>query len=98
MRAHELLARLDGVRKQSSGWVARCPAHEDKKASLSINEGEKGVLLKCHAGCSIAGRDPSGTGFHPKWPASELIGCTQTRETSQAKYHSISLRAELTAS
>jgi putative DNA primase/helicase len=54
MKAHELLSRLDGVRNQSKGWVARCPAHEDKKASLSINEGEKGVLLKCFVGCSTS--------------------------------------------
>ncbi len=31
---------------------ARCPAHEDKHASLSVSAGENGrVILKCHAGC-----------------------------------------------
>jgi putative DNA primase/helicase len=54
MKAHELLSRLDGVKKQSKGWIARCPAHDDKKASLSINDGEKGVVLKCFVGCSTA--------------------------------------------
>jgi putative DNA primase/helicase len=54
MKAHEILSRLEGVRKQSSGWVARCPAHDDKKASLSINDGEKGVVLKCFVGCTLA--------------------------------------------
>ena len=36
-----------------SGWQARCPGHDDKKASLSIAEASDGkVLLTCHAGCS----------------------------------------------
>jgi hypothetical protein len=52
MRAHELLSRLDGVRKQAKGWQARCPAHDDRKASLSVDEGEKGVVLTCFVGCS----------------------------------------------
>jgi AAA domain len=35
------------------GGNARCPAHEDKHASLSISAGAGGkVLLKCHAGCT----------------------------------------------
>lgn len=47
-----ILARLSGVKETSSGWSARCPAHEDRQASLSIAEGDAGrVLLKCHAGC-----------------------------------------------
>jgi len=41
----------NGLRQTGSGWSARCPAHEDRQASLSIAEGEDGrVLLKCHAG------------------------------------------------
>ena len=33
---------------------ARCPAHDDKHASLSIGEGNEGkVLLTCHAGCDV---------------------------------------------
>lgn len=48
----QVLDRLDGVRETKSGWSARCPAHEDRNASLSISEGNEGrVLLKCHAGC-----------------------------------------------
>lgn len=48
-----LLQRLDKVRKTGKGWTARCPAHEDKTASLSIAQGDDGrVLLHCFAGCS----------------------------------------------
>lgn len=34
--------------------TARCPAHEDSTASLSISEGRDGrVIVHCHAGCSL---------------------------------------------
>jgi len=49
---HAIVARLNG-HKNGSGWKARCPAHEDNKASLKIDAGEGGrVLLKCFAGCT----------------------------------------------
>jgi len=36
-------------------WQARCPAHDDRTASLSIARGDDGrVLLKCHAGCATS--------------------------------------------
>jgi hypothetical protein len=51
--ATKLLSKLGGVKKSKSGWSARCPAHEDRQASLSVAEGDAGrVLLHCHAGCS----------------------------------------------
>lgn len=31
--------------------MARCPCHDDKKQSLSIGRGQKGIVLKCQAGC-----------------------------------------------
>ena len=47
------LDRLDGVKRNGSGWTAKCPAHDDRRASLSIGTGDDGrVLLCCHAGCS----------------------------------------------
>jgi hypothetical protein len=50
-----LLARLPDARKAGNGWSARCPAHDDRRASLSIAEGDDGtVLVKCHAGCDTA--------------------------------------------
>jgi putative DNA primase/helicase len=47
-----VLDLLEGVAKTQSGWMARCPAHEDKHPSLSIALGEEGgVLLHCFACC-----------------------------------------------
>jgi putative DNA primase/helicase len=42
-------------RKAGAGWMARCPAHDDRKPSLSLRHGEDGkVLVRCHAGCEQA--------------------------------------------
>lgn len=60
-----LLDRLDGLRPTPNGWISKCPAHEDRHASLSIAEGhERPVVLFCFAGCKpddivrAAGLDP----------------------------------------
>lgn len=48
----DVLGKLEGVRSQAGYWMARCPAHEDSKASLSVARGtEQPVIIKCHAGC-----------------------------------------------
>ena len=48
----ERIANALGGRKVGCGWMARCPAHHDRKPSLSINDGDDGkVLVHCHAGC-----------------------------------------------
>lgn len=46
-----VLSRLKDVRKSGAGWEALCPAHDDRKRSLSVTEGEDTrALVKCHAG------------------------------------------------
>lgn len=52
MKLDELLTRLASPTKSASGYMARCPAHEDSSPSLSVAEGDDGkLLLKCLAGC-----------------------------------------------
>ena len=47
-----LLSKLPDAKQAGKGWSARCPAHDDQRASLSIGEGADGrALVKCHAGC-----------------------------------------------
>jgi hypothetical protein len=60
------LSHLQGVQKTSTGWVALCPAHEDRKRSLSITPSGRDVLVNCFAGCeysrileSISSGEPS---------------------------------------
>jgi hypothetical protein len=56
MSADDLLSRLEGVlRTGADRWMAKCPSHEDKRASLSIREtGDGTVLINCFAGCGAA--------------------------------------------
>lgn len=50
---YRVLQKLEGVKTGEGGWTARCPAHPDREASLSVGQGDDGrVLLKCFAGCS----------------------------------------------
>lgn len=60
----KILQRLDGVKKTGPDkWLAKCPAHDDKRPSLSIRGAEDGkVLLKCWAGCG-AGEIVSALGL-----------------------------------
>ena len=54
MTLDEFLTRVQptGLRRSGEGYVARCPAHDDHAASLSIGEGHDGrILLHCWAGC-----------------------------------------------
>jgi putative DNA primase/helicase len=54
MRFDEILSRFPNAKRNSTGYVAKCPAHDDRNPSLSISEGNGGAtLLHCHAGCAI---------------------------------------------
>jgi hypothetical protein len=52
LAVQDVLSRLTGVKKMGDGYLALCPAHEDRSPSLSVTESEGGrILLHCHAGC-----------------------------------------------
>lgn len=52
MTTADFLARLEKVKPIAGGHMARCPAHDDQTASLSVTEGTDGrILLHCHANC-----------------------------------------------
>lgn len=54
--ALDQLRMLPGFKSSGKNqWEARCPSHEDHRASLSIGLGDDGrILLHCHAGCDLA--------------------------------------------
>ncbi|MGN0866177.1 MAG: phage/plasmid primase, P4 family [Oligosphaeraceae bacterium] len=55
MNESDFLARFHGVvRRGKNQWSARCPAHDDKNASLGITHKDGKWLLKCFAGCEAS--------------------------------------------
>lgn len=50
-----VLSRLESVRRTGNEtWLARCPAHADKRPSLSLRDTDNGaVLIHCFAGCTV---------------------------------------------
>jgi len=78
MGIQDVLGALEhrGFAPRPSGpgkWMARCPAHEDTDASLSIREGDDGrVLLSCMAGCkTIVVLDRLGLKYSDLFPPRE---------------------------
>lgn len=54
MTAAEIAHHLHG-RKSGAGYIAKCPAHNDREPSLSLADGDDGrLLVYCHAGCPQA--------------------------------------------
>jgi len=50
-----VLSRLEGVRKEGTGWMARCPVHDDRSPSLHVWEDNEGrIAYHCFAGCDHA--------------------------------------------
>jgi hypothetical protein len=69
-----ILSLLEKVQKNSKGYTALCPAHDDRRNSLSIATGEDGrVLLHCFAGCQpgaiVSALELSMTDLFPPKPA-----------------------------
>lgn len=74
MIAETLLSRLDGVRRtRQDAWMALCPSHPDKRASLSVRELDNGqILVHCFAGCSVEEvLDAAGLIFDDLFPESQ---------------------------
>lgn len=71
----------------SNGWSARCPAHEDRRPSLSVSEGTDGkVVFWCHAGCTFDNiRDAMGLSVAELMPdgSSAVSASTQPRRNGK---------------
>ena len=49
------LDRVDGAKQMRDGWEAICPAHNDDKPSLHLNETDDSrALVHCFAGCKYS--------------------------------------------
>ena len=49
--AEQIATALNG-KKSGSGWMACCPAHDDRTPSLKIDQGNDKPLVHCLAGCN----------------------------------------------
>src|SRR5438105_12317657 len=49
--AEMLTTRLGGRWYAQRYGACRCPAHEDRNPSLTLRDGDRGILVKCHGGC-----------------------------------------------
>lgn len=47
------LTHFQVVKKYQDKAQCKCPAHQDKRASLTVTKGRKCTLLYCHAGCQL---------------------------------------------
>ena len=89
-----ILDRLSNVRKRTGGWQAKCPAHRDGGPSLSISEGRKGVLMHCHAGCSVTDIC-TAIGLHPKDLFYEKLRTISKNESDLDEYIIAIARSDL---
>jgi len=51
MTAAEIAAALGAARRAGQWWSCRCPAHDDRTPSLSLRDGDRGIIIRCWAGC-----------------------------------------------
>jgi 5S rRNA maturation endonuclease (ribonuclease M5) len=47
----QLRARRLGIHDEGTRGPWRCPAHQDRRPSLSVSQGKDGAVLHCQAGC-----------------------------------------------
>lgn len=99
MTAIPLLSRLDRPKKIGRDrWVARCPAHDDKRPSLSVRELDDGrVLVHCFAGCdteSVLGA--VNLSFSDLFPEKPLDHAPRVRKPFSVRDVTHALRFELT--
>jgi hypothetical protein len=73
MRTQELGRLIGGLgaRRSGAGWIARCPAHDDRTPSLGLALRNGRVLVHCFAGCTQA-EVIAALGRGGLWPVPEL--------------------------
>ena len=47
------IVALTQARRAGDGFLGKCPAHDDSKASLSFKDAGGKILLRCFTGCSF---------------------------------------------
>jgi putative DNA primase/helicase len=51
MSAREIAAALGDARRSGPWWRCRCPVHSSRGATLALRDGDRRLIVHCHAGC-----------------------------------------------
>lgn len=51
--AEKIANALGGAKRNGNAWMCKCPCHEDRTASLSVDFNGDKPLFYCHAGCDF---------------------------------------------
>ena len=51
MSAAEIAMWLGGTHRSGGCWRCRCPVHGSQGATLALRDGDRGLIVKCWAGC-----------------------------------------------
>src|SRR5215217_1335759 len=86
LSVHDWLEVLEGAKpKAGGGYMARCPAHDDKNPSLSLDVGENGgAIVHCFAGCEYA-EIKAAAGLERSAPPEPPSRATRTTRTTVFK-------------
>jgi putative DNA primase/helicase len=74
--AAEIARALGTAQRSGVWWRCRCPVHNSRGATLALRDGDRGPIVRCHAGCTrdqvIAELHRLGLVDHAATPASPL--------------------------
>ena len=98
MTHDEVLTHFQVKKRQQDKAQCKCPAHDDRQASLSVTNGRDSVLIHCHAGCDIdnvlsaAGLKKSDLFYQEKRTGSSWQAYIESREKKriEAVYNYVS--------
>jgi putative DNA primase/helicase len=51
MSTAEISRALGGAHRSGEWWRCRCPVHRSGGAALALRDGDRGLVVHCHAGC-----------------------------------------------
>ena len=54
MTAAEVTVALGAAIRSGAWWRARCPVHHSRGSTLALRDGDRGLVVHCHAGCDQA--------------------------------------------
>ena len=102
MTGSQIAAHFNAKKIGKSKWLAKCPAHPDRKPSLSIDEGRRGVVLFCQSHqCDVrdivagAGLRMKDLFYHSRDLSSEALQIHIKKQQQERAYEAEKRRQDL---